>query len=497
MTAADVRDRLDQRFKLLVGTRRGLERHQTLRQAVQWSYDLLDEAEKAMLARCSVFSGGFDVQSACAVSGFDSNDDFVVIDLLDALVRKSLLVTDRSTGRTRFSMLETIRQFAEEQLAASGNADEARTAHARYFAEREADVLGLWDSPRQRDAYIWFNVELANLRTAFRWATEHDDLDTATSIATYAALFGVLTEILEPVTWVEELIPAARAAEHPRLTSLYLLATHCWMVGRIDEAVQYGSEGQTLVDSGEYGSPRGLESWVAGVSTNIGLPESSIEALRRMLVGQDVDPYGLTRAGLALSLMRAGSPGEAMAVAKDLVASEITNPWGRSYALLVYGMAWCDADAGAARDALRKGLAIARDVGIRYNESHLASVLGRLEARHGDARSALDYLKLAIGNYHDCGNTSTVRVPLASLASCLERLGNSEEAAVITGYASGHLARAWLPELGVAIAHLRAIFGVENYQVLAARGQAMSLSEIVAFAYEQIEQARSQLQRTQ
>src|SRR6185369_9541779 len=68
MTASDVRDRLDQRFKLLVGTRRGLDRHQTLRQAVQWSYDLLDDAEKALLARCSVFSGGFDLQSACAVA---------------------------------------------------------------------------------------------------------------------------------------------------------------------------------------------------------------------------------------------------------------------------------------------------------------------------------------------------------------------------------------------------------------------------------------------
>ena len=117
MTASDVRDRLDQRFRLLVGTRRGLGRHQTLRQAVQWSYDLLDDAEKALLARCSVFSGGFDVQSACAVAGFGGDDDYVILDHLDALVRKSLLVTDRSTGRARFSMLETIRQFAEEQLA--------------------------------------------------------------------------------------------------------------------------------------------------------------------------------------------------------------------------------------------------------------------------------------------------------------------------------------------------------------------------------------------
>src|SRR5271166_3647650 len=151
MTANEVRDRLDQRFRLLVGSRRGLERHQTLRHAVQWSYDHLEDAEKALLERCSVFAGGFDLQSACAVAG--SDDDFATLDLLDALVRKSLLVADRSSGRTRFSMLETIRQFAEEQLVASGVADEARTAHARYFAGREADILALWDSPRQREAY--------------------------------------------------------------------------------------------------------------------------------------------------------------------------------------------------------------------------------------------------------------------------------------------------------------------------------------------------------
>ena len=118
MTASEIRDRLDHRFRLLVGSRRGLERHQTLRHAVAWSYDLLDDAEKTVLDRCSVFAGGFDLQSACAVAGSDDSDDYAVLDLLDALVRKSLLVADRSAGRTRFSMLETIRQFAEEQLVA-------------------------------------------------------------------------------------------------------------------------------------------------------------------------------------------------------------------------------------------------------------------------------------------------------------------------------------------------------------------------------------------
>src|SRR5246500_4270140 len=153
MSASEVRDRLDQRFRLLVGSRRGLERHHTLRHAVAWSYDLLDDTEQTVLDRCSVFAGGFDLQSACAVTASDDFDEYAILEVHDALVRKSLLVADRSSGRTRFSMLETIRQFTEDQLVASGAAKDIRTAHARYFAGREPDILALWGSPRQRESY--------------------------------------------------------------------------------------------------------------------------------------------------------------------------------------------------------------------------------------------------------------------------------------------------------------------------------------------------------
>jgi predicted ATPase len=243
MTAAEVRDRLDDRFRLLVGSRRGLERHQTLRHAVAWSYDLLDDAEKALLERCSVFAGGFDLQSACAVAGSDDIDEYVILDLLDALVRKSMLVADRSSGGIRFSMLETIRQFAEEQLVAGGEATQVRTAHARYFAGRETDIMALWDDPRQREAYDWFATELANLRAAFRWAADHGDLDVAATIATYAAFLGFLAEIYEPIAWAEEVIQPASAVDHPRLAFLYVMASQCCLAGRPEAAVRYSDAG--------------------------------------------------------------------------------------------------------------------------------------------------------------------------------------------------------------------------------------------------------------
>src|SRR6516162_5903752 len=223
MTASEVRDRLDQRFRLLVGSRRGLARHQTLRHAVAWSYDHLSEEEKSLLDRCSVFAGGFDLESACAVMG--SDDDFATLDLLDALVRKSLLVADRSSGRTRFSMLETIRQFAEEQLVARGEASEIRAVHSRYFAGREADIMALWDSPHQREAYDWVTIELANLRSAFRWAADQGDLDTAAIVATYAAFLGVTHENRGTIACHVDLVEPDRGVAHPRLAFLYPIAS--------------------------------------------------------------------------------------------------------------------------------------------------------------------------------------------------------------------------------------------------------------------------------
>jgi predicted ATPase len=111
-------------------------------------------------------------------------------------------------------MLETIRQFAEEQLVARGEASEIRAAHSRYFAGREAHIMALWDSSRQREAYDWFTIELANLRTAFRWAADQGDLDVAAPIATYLAWVGFLTENYEPIAWAEELVEPARAIDH-------------------------------------------------------------------------------------------------------------------------------------------------------------------------------------------------------------------------------------------------------------------------------------------
>ena len=494
MTAAEVRDRLDDRFKLLVGSRRGLERHQTLRQAVAWSYDLLDDAEKFLLARCSVFSGGFDLKSACAVAGSEDIDEYAILDLLDALVRKSLLVADRASGRTRFSMLETIRQFAEEQLVASGAATEARTAHARHFAGCEADILALWDSPRQREAYAWFTTELANLRTAFRWAADHHDLDVATTIATYAGFVGLWVDQYEPIAWAEELIEPARAVDHPRLAFVYVIASVCWMAGRIEAAVRHSEAGQEAMRSGLDEVPYGIEGLVGGAILASRQPERSIEWYRARLA-RGRDTHGFTRAALVQILNIAGSPDEAMAAAKGLIdAAEATrNPVALAFALLAYGFAFRDADPDRARPALRRGLAIAQDTDNRDIETHLAASLARLEANSGDPLAALEYSAVAIRDYHDAGNTANMRAVLAALAACLDRLGRHEAAATIAGFAFNPITAAWIAELTTAITHLRDVLGDQTYESLARKGETMTTAAMATYAYDQIDQARTEL----
>ncbi|OBA84384.1 cyclase [Mycobacterium sp. 1164966.3] len=498
MTAGEMRDRLDHRFRLLVGSRRGLERHHTLRHAVAWSYDLLDDTEKAVLERCSVFAGGFDLQSACAVAGFSDSevlDEYGVLEILDALVRKSLLLADRSSGRTRFSMLETIRQFAEEQLVARDEAFEIRAAHSRYFAGREADILALWDSPRQREAYDWLNVELANLRTAFRWAADHGDLDAAAAITTCAAFLGSSLGNAEPTTWAEELVQPLRAVDHPRLAPVCVVASLCCIIGRFEEAVHYSEIGQTVIAAaGDTVSYVG-GGWLGSAYGFVGQLDRWVEICRAQLAFNG-DTNTFARAHLVLALTVSGSTDEAMVTANGLVdaAEGSRNPWLLAYALLVSGAAFRDPEPGRALEWLRRGVLIARDSGNRFYETQLAYMASGLEAEQGDRMSALEYLAVAVRNHHESGNFGMVHNPLAMLACNFDRFGRYLPAATIAGFARVNpMTAAGIPELGTTIAHLREVLGEATYESLARKGESMSTAEMVAYAYGQIDQARTEL----
>jgi predicted ATPase len=498
MTASEMRDRLDHRFRLLVGSRRGLERHHTLRHAVAWSYDLLADTEKTVLERCSVFAGGFDLQSACAVAGSDDVDEYAILDVLDALVRKSLVLAVRSGGRTRYSMLETIRQFAEEQLMASGAAEEVRSTHARYYAARETDIMALWDSPRQREAYEWFKVELANLRTAFRWAADHGDLDAGAAIATYTAFLGCNLENYEAITWAEELMPPVRAVDHPRLAAVCVVASLSVLVGRFEDAVRYSEVGQTVIAGASDKVCYFGESWLGSAYLFVGQPERNVEVCRAQLTRSgDANPFA--RANLVIALVVSGSTDEAMRTANGLIdAAEATrNPWVLAYAVMACGYAFRETDPDRALDAFRRSVLITQDSGNRMWETQFSYWLAGLEAEYGDRAAALDHLVAAIRNQHESGNIGLMHPALAVLAVLLDRLGRYEPAATIAGFAAVNpMAAATLPEFGAATTHLREVLGNQIYESLAHRGRTMTTTAIATYAYDQIDQARTELEHS-
>lgn len=443
MTPVEVRDRLDDRFRLLVGSRRGLSRHQTLRHAVAWSYDHLDEQEKALLERCSVFAGGFDLQSACAMTGStrsQSVDDHATLDLLDSLVRKSLLVVDRLAGRTRYSMLETIREF--------------------------------------------------------RWAADHNDLDDAVTIATSAAFLGFMVIKMEPTAWVEELIESARAADHPQLAFLYVLASNCYMAGRVDDGLRYADLAAEMLGADHTRLPFGLGGWPSGAYTASGHPEWSIELCRAQLA-RNRDTHTLTRGCLVMALTIRGASEEAEAIVDDLVnaARATRNPAALCYALLAEGFALRDVEPSCALRALRHGLALSQESGNRTSETHTAAVLCRVEPQYGDPLAALDYFRLAVQNHHEAGNTTMISTPLALLAAFFDRMERYEPAATIAGFAFGPVTAASFPEIRAVIEHLGSALGADAYEGLAQAGARMTTAEMANYAYREIDRTRTELER--
>jgi hypothetical protein len=200
------------------------------------------------------------------------------------------------------------------------------------------------------------------------------------------------------------------------------------------------------------------------------------------------------RSWLVFALSLAGCGGEAMDSADGLIeAAEATgNPHLLAFALAAYGSTLRDADPIGALNALGRGLVIAQDNGNRAQASILAELQARLEAEQGGTVSAFDHLTLAIRNYHHAGS-ATIRIPLAVLAVLFDRLGRYEPAATIAGFALSRLSAAAVPKITTAITHLRDVLGDQTYESLARKGETMTTAEMVAYAYDQIDEGRAEL----
>ena len=177
-----------------------------------------------------------------------------------------------------------------------------------------------------------------------------------------------------------------------------------------------------------------------------------------------------------------------------LAAADATdNPHVACFALGAYGYAQTAADPAAAYEALRRGLRIAEDSGNRLVESAPCERAAEAGGRPRHAVSAFDHLTLAIRNYHNAGNTTTIHVPLAILAALFDRLGRYQPAATIAGFPLSPFSAAAVPEITTAITHLRDVLGDQTYGSLARKGETMTTAAMAAYAYDQIDQARAQL----
>ena len=183
LSLGEILDGLRDRFLLLTGgARTAVHRQQTLRASVDWSHALLSEPERVVFRRLAVFLGGFDLDAGHPVASDGDMQRFEVLDLLALLVDKSLVVADNSAGTTRYRLLETVRQYALDKLAESGEADEARSCHRDYYTALAARL----DSPAGTDYERRLELlepDIDNLRAAFAWSREHSEIESALTLA--------------------------------------------------------------------------------------------------------------------------------------------------------------------------------------------------------------------------------------------------------------------------------------------------------------------------
>ena len=220
LSVEEINARLDNRFRLLTGgNKMALPRQQTLRALIDWSYDLLNASEKKLLCRLSAFAGGWTLEAAEAVGVGDEVEDWEVIDLLTSLIDKSLIVSEQDQGKTRYRLLETIRQYAGDRLEENGEVTTVRERHQAFFValaeEGEPHLVGA----KQAEWLNRLEREHDNMRTALNWDNRAGALQIAGAFWRFWDIRGYLSEGCEVLTGVLA-EPSAQAHTSERAKAL-------------------------------------------------------------------------------------------------------------------------------------------------------------------------------------------------------------------------------------------------------------------------------------
>jgi predicted ATPase/class 3 adenylate cyclase len=408
---AELAVRLDQRFRLLTGGRGAVERHHTLRAAIDWSYDLLSENDRAVFERLSVFAGGCTLDAAQAVCGGGDVEDFIILDALASLIDKSLVVSEHSRAETRYGQLETIRQYAEEHLMVTGEADAVRERHARYYGAftREAGRR-LW-GPDEVEWARRVEADLDNVRAAVSWAVAAGETDLAMRIAS-----SLVTQAMERPIWatasIAEYAWRAPGADQHTLRSM-VMGEASWAAVRRGE----WQSAQALVD-GALEAQRAGARFSASVWSYAMVHHSAwgdqewarslaMEALERAEAAGDVPGTIALRAAYAIGLMAdqsthardqsertladARALGQPALIAMGLLAVGSTDLMEGYY------------ERGLSR--LRESVELSSEIGSSWQTIAGVASLAAGEAIYGDRVKAVELMRSILVSARDSGDT--------------------------------------------------------------------------------------------
>jgi predicted ATPase/class 3 adenylate cyclase/DNA-binding CsgD family transcriptional regulator len=361
LSLAEILDSLHDRFRLLTGgARTAVRRQQTLRASVDWSHALLTEPERVLFRRLAAFLGGFDFDAAKTVAGSGEVQRYQVLDQLTLLVDKSLVVADDSGGRTRYRLLETVRQYALEKLGESGEADAVRARHRDHYTA----IAAVLDAPAGRDyeqRLEQADIEIDNLRAAFSWSRENSDVELALALASsLQPLWQARGRLREGLAWFDAAL-ADLAAQHPQVTA----------------AVRT----RALADR-------------ALLAVSMGAADSQDQAQQALAMARDVDDpallvRALTACGYSAVAQNAKVAGPYFAEALGL-ARALGDPGSLSQILAWQARgAVVAGDPIAVRAAAEEGRDLAEAIGDRFHSRQCRWCLGVAQAKQGNLAEAV------------------------------------------------------------------------------------------------------------
>ena len=475
--------RLDAHLDVLIAGRHGrVERHRTLRAALDWSWGLLDDDERTAFARLSVFAGGFDMAAANVVTaGTPVGDD--VVDVVSALVDKSMVFAD-SSDLAPFRLLEPLRQYGAEQLAAQGDTAHLARRHARYYAglcRRLAVALG---GPDELGAAARLAATRANLRAAFAFAVASEDADLALGIVAPLGRYTTVYLWAEPWSWCRVALGLPGAEIHRlRAPTLVHASLGAWQAGDHTSALALADQALSLADRG---SATWCEAQIGRANALIflgRLDDADAAATAAVeLGGDDADSRVLQRVISMLIVRKVAGRPEPEAARQLLERASIGSPTTYAYALTAAALIVGDDDRTAAIEWNEQAAELAAASGAVLIEGFALVTRATFEAAVDPATGARSYVA-AMAHFFRVGNRAHVRVHGRALIGPLVACGAHEAAATVDGATRRQAVLAWdaiTTPLDDAIAQVRAELG-PSYDAAATRGEKLTDDELVHF----------------